>query len=272
MKSFSLALGAAALVAILAGCSGSNAGSQLPSPGAMQLASYHQSGSNIHADVPPDVGRSANWWAYYYCSGSSEICRYHVSYFPYYGGLVTTYLRPCATLTITCTWNSGRGKTYDSFLALIVTGNTALTGDLSGTTLSDTVNVTTSGPKTNFGDFQYGGQPYCSDGAKPSVRFFFISGGLFAYTHYWWSNPVGSYWTLAKDDSTTLSQVVNSPADWSDWNGQPGNYNSQTEARFANSIKHVRWVGLSFGGGCFFENGVNVSGPKRAIFNSTFTE
>jgi hypothetical protein len=255
MKNFSLALGVAALVAILAGCGGSNAGSQLPSPGAMQLTSYHQAG--FHADVAPNTGRNASWWAYYYCSGSSEICRYHVSDFY---GLVTTYLRPPGT------W-SNRNQTYDSWLALLVTGNSSLTGNLTGTTLTDTVNVTTSGKKTDFGSFQANNPPSCTGGAAPNARFFFISGGLFAYTHYWWSNPVS--WTLAKGDPTTISQVVNSPSEWSDWNGMSGSSNIP---RFDNAIKHVRWVGLSFGGGCFFENGVDVSGPKRAIFNSTFTE
>jgi hypothetical protein len=220
-------------------------------------------------DRMPDVGRSANWWAYYYCSGSTEICRYHVS--DYYG-LVTTYLRPCPTGN-SCSWTSGTGHTYDSWLALLITGNTTLTnkGNLSAYTLSDTVNVTTSGKKTNFGNFEANNPASCSSGAAPNTRFFFISGGLFSYTHYWWSNPES--WTLAKQGTaSTIQQEVNEPGDWSDWNGHAGNYNSQTEARFANAIKHVRWVGLSFGGGCFFENGVDVTGPKRAIFNSTFTE
>lgn len=154
---------------------------------------------------------------------------------------------------------------------ILVTGNTSLTGDLSTKTLSDTVNVTTSGQHTDFGAFKANNPPSCSSGAAPNTRFFIISGGLFAYTHYWWSNPVS--WTLAKTASgATITQAVADPAHWSDWNGHPGNYDSQTMARFTNAIKHVRWVGLSFGGGCFFENGVDVTGPKRAIFNSTFTE
>jgi hypothetical protein len=40
---------------------------------------------------------------------------------------------------------------------------------------------------------------------------------------------------------------------------------------FQVAIHNVQTVGLSFGGGCFFENGVTTS-DGSGTFNSTFTE
>jgi hypothetical protein len=240
MKNFSLALGVAALVAFLAGCGGSN-GSQLPSPGAMQLTAFHRSDSAQPNTYMPG---SAKWLMYYYCG--SNICPSKTSN---YYGLVTFYLKPLR------------------YTALLVTADKSLIGDLSSATLSDTVNVT-AGRKADIGTFTYQGEPSCGGGgAAPNARFFFTTGGLFQYTHYWWSSPES--WTLAEGSASTISQVVNDPGEWSDWNGMLGTANP---AKFAKAIARVRTVGLSFGGGCFFENGVTVTGPKRGIFNSTFTE
>jgi hypothetical protein len=243
MKNFSLALGVATLVAILAGCSGSNAGSQLPSPGAMQLTAFHRSDS-----TQPNAYQqgTAKWLMYSYC-GSYNICPSKTSN---YYGLVTFYLKP------------GR------YTALLVTADKLLIGDLTNATLSDVVNVT-AGRNAGPLSFTYQGSPSCGGGgAAPNARFFFTTGGLFQYTHYWWSNPES--WTLAEQGTaSTISQAMNDPGDWSDWNGQPGTANV---AKFDKAISRVRTVGLSFGGGCFFENGVTVTGTKRGIFNSTFTE
>jgi hypothetical protein len=244
MKYFSLTLGTAALVAVLAGCSGSNAGSQLPSPGAMQLTAFHRTDSTQR----DTASGNPKWLMYYYCSASSEICPSHTSY---YYNLVTFYLNP------------GR------YTALLVTTDKSLTGDLTKATLTDEVNVT-AGRKNIIDGFAYQGEPSCGSGggAPPNARFFFTTGGLFQYTHYWWSNPES--WTLAQQpSSSTISQMVNQPGEWSDWNGQLGSVNP---TKFAKAIGKVRMVGLSFGGGCFFENGVTVTGYKRGIFNSTFTE
>ncbi len=244
MKNFSLAIGTVALVAVLAGCSGSNAGSQLPSPGAMQLTAFHRTDSGTRHSGPD--GNPSRWVMYVYC-GSNSICPHNTS--SYYG-LITFYLKPL------------------QYTALLVTKDPTLTGDLTSATLTDQVNVTHNGKTAKYGDFVYQGEPSCSGGPAASARFFFTSGGLFQYTHYWWSNPVS--WTLAQQaSSATITQAVNDPAHWSDWNGMPGTAHL---AKFDNAIKHVNVVGLSFGGGCFFENGVTVSGPGHAIFNSTFTE
>lgn len=56
--------------------------------------------------------------------------------------------------------------------------------------------------------------------------------------------------------------VALDPAQWSDWNGQVGT----TElAAFTAAVQNVSTIGLSFGGGCFFENGVGA--PNGGTFN-----
>jgi len=41
---------------------------------------------------------------------------------------------------------------------------------------------------------------------------------------------------------------------------------------FLEAIHKVQAVGLSFGGGCFFESGVTETGDYSETFSSTFTE
>jgi hypothetical protein len=50
-----------------------------------------------------------------------------------------------------------------------------------------------------------------------------------------------------------------SPSQWSDWNGQNGASSPSVTAGFNAAVAKVNQAGLSFGGGCFFENGVTTS-------------
>ncbi len=68
----------------------------------------------------------------------------------------------------------------------------------------------------------------------------------------------------------TISNPMSDPSLWSDWNGQNGANPLVTEA-FLEATRHVQTVGLSFGGGCFFENGVTTSNNAET-FSSTFSE
>ena len=79
----------------------------------------------------------------------------------------------------------------------------------------------------------------------------------------------------ASSGGGNISQVMNAPAMWSDWNGQSAANPLVTEA-FEEAIHHVQTVGLSFGGDCQFETGAGFQysspPPPYEVFSSNFTE
>jgi hypothetical protein len=158
------------------------------------------------------------------------------------------------------------------YTALLTTSDKSLTGDLTGRTLSATVSVTGMNPATTFLEQNGGG---CTPDSQ-YVRLYFNSGGTGAggqrgfYTTFWWSNPV--HVNLVNDGfgnvAPSTMNVTVDPTQWSDWNGTPG---STVPDAFNTAATKVLSVGLSFGGGCFFENGVTTSDGSGA-FSSTFSE
>jgi hypothetical protein len=158
--------------------------------------------------------------------------------------------------------------------ALLITGQKAkypsLLGDLSG---KSSVSVSlTVGNVT--GVFTYYGEPSCAGpppdlGPAPNVRFYFqtSNAGGFNETHYWWSNPVS--WPLIANGSMSLTNDLNG-AHWSDYFGHFGNDPSYS-AGFAAALSNVTDIGVSFGGGCFFENGVGTTDGSGTFTINTFT-
>ena len=156
--------------------------------------------------------------------------------------------------------------------ALLVTSDTArfptLLGDLTGKSV--TANFTIS---KVTGVFTYYGEPSCAGpppdlGPLPNVRFYFqtSNAGGFDETHYWWSNPV--HYSLTGDGSVTLTNPL-TPATWSDYNGHFGDLTGYTTGFYA-ALSNVTDIGLSFGGGCFFENGVGTTDGSGTFTLSNF--
>jgi hypothetical protein len=58
------------------------------------------------------------------------------------------------------------------------------------------------------------------------------------------------------------------PAGWSDWNGKLG---VDQVAGYMDAASNVTTIGLSFGGGCFFENGVGTTDGGGTLTLDTFT-
>jgi hypothetical protein len=138
-----------------------------------------------------------------------------------------------------------------------------LLGDLSGKTLTATFEISgATGAFTYFGE----GTPDNPCGTPASVRMYFTTdnSGGFAFTHYWWSNPVSQ---VLGNGTFTLTATVE-PAGWSDWNGQNG---ATQTAGFADAASNVILVGFSFGGGCFFENGVGTTDGSGTFQLDSFT-
>jgi hypothetical protein len=137
-------------------------------------------------------------------------------------------------------------------------------GNLSGTTMTATFTV--SGVT---GTFTYGGEPSCG-GTTGNVRLFFESippGTKFAFTNYWWADASPASAVLANGDFT-LTVTVDATQAWSDWNGQPSSTNVDA---FNAAAGNVTAVGLSFGGGCFFENGVGTTDGTGTLTLRAFT-
>ena len=79
----------------------------------------------------------------------------------------------------------------------------------------------------------------------------------------WWSNPIAA---LLTGGSTVQLRVPLTPDQWSNINGQFGNSDTTTLNGFNNTLQHPAMLGFSFGGGCFFGHGVNVSGGTAQFF------
>ncbi len=136
--------------------------------------------------------------------------------------------------------------------ALLVTthGSSPLLGNDVGKTITATFLNGATGAFTYFGEGTADNP--CVFPANTRLYFQTDNGGGFQYTHYWWSDTA---FAILANGAFTISATVQ-PAGWSDWNGQPG----VTQAPgFLDAASNVTMIGLSFGGGCFFENGVGTT-------------
>jgi hypothetical protein len=93
-------------------------------------------------------------------------------------------------------------------------------------------------------------------GIAPSVRPFFWSNGAGSHDNdRWWSNPRA--FTLANGTTTITVPLV--PEAWSNVSGKFGNADPEIKYAFEKALTNVTRFGLTFGGGCSFGHGVNVS-------------
>lgn len=143
--------------------------------------------------------------------------------------------------------------------------DSTLLGNLSSTTITATFTV------SGVND----GATFTSSGTcgstPPTVRIFFESippGAKFAYTNYWWADAPTASYVLANGTVTIKALVDPTLEAWSDWNGQPSAANTDT---FNAAAANVTQVALSFGGGCFFENGVGTTDGSGTFTLSSFT-
>lgn len=85
----------------------------------------------------------------------------------------------------------------------------------------------------------------------------------------WWANPVG-YELQPTSGGVTLT-VPLTPDQWSSVYGKFGNYNATTLAGFQDVLTNLGRAGMTFGGGCFFGHGVNVSGGTARFVLISYT-
>lgn len=153
--------------------------------------------------------------------------------------------------------------TPDTALLLTTQGSQRgnLLGDITGKTVTATFTISGT-------SFSYYGEPDACHAAA-SARLFFETStpGNFAETDYWWSNPASV--TLGAGTATVTAAV-----DGSDWSDYYGHFGTDSEsgsyaAGFAAAAANVTGIGLSFGGGCGFENGVGA--PDASLTLTSFT-
>ena len=167
----------------------------------------------------------------------------------------------------------------DTYTALLTTTDASLTGDLSGTTVQDTITV--SGDAAGFMTQHGGGD--CVGNFPAAVRFYFRSPSASGpstgtppagfYTQFWWSNPENAQLLAGNQPPAIISANMFDPSEWSDWNGQRGDSSPTVMAAFIRATQNVQAIGLSFGGECFFETGVTPTGTfTTEQFSSMFSE
>jgi hypothetical protein len=138
---------------------------------------------------------------------------------------------------------------------LLVTANDPSKNPLLGNHAGQTI-IATANVSGLTGVFTYTGEPSCGS-TTSSVRLYFTStGGPFAFTDFWWSDVAPGSATLDSNNTLTLTATLDPTTPWSDWNGQPS---SGLPTEFTTAASDITSIGLSFGGGCFFENGVGTS-------------
>ena len=133
---------------------------------------------------------------------------------------------------------------------------------LAGRTISATFRI--NAPTATFHYFGEG-SPSNPCGTPASVRLYFSTNGSFGskkdwYSNFWWSRTATSSHVLA-DGTFAISATV-SPGNWSNWNGQ---LDTDRPDGFAAAAADPALIGFSFGGGCFYENGVGATGGSATF-------
>lgn len=99
----------------------------------------------------------------------------------------------------------------------------------------------------------------------PNDHSSFCTGGSANVNNYWWSDT--AFYTFTPGSSpVTVTLTASLSGAWSNICGQ----SSVSNSGFSSSISNIKYVGLSFGSGFFFANGVGVDGTTgTATFQLT---
>jgi hypothetical protein len=146
-----------------------------------------------------------------------------------------------------------------------------LLGDLTGASLAARIGVDVSAGS----EFEYFGEPDGS-GVGATVRLYFeTTTSLGEITcpcqdkgnaSFWYSSPIFVELDALKTGDVTLA-VSLVPSMWADAQERAGDADALQAALFAQAVKDVGTVGLSFGGGRHFHNGAGIrSGTGTGSF------
>ena len=85
----------------------------------------------------------------------------------------------------------------------------------------------------------------------------------------WWSNPIVFDLQATSGDFTLTAPIT--PDQWSSVYGKFGSQDATTLAGFQDALRNLGHVGMTFGGGCFFGHGVNISGGTARFSLISYT-
>jgi hypothetical protein len=142
--------------------------------------------------------------------------------------------------------------------------NGSLLGNLSGNDISANYSIDGSSPVFAY---RTANNP-C--GTPASVRLYFqgATKGGFDPAHYWWSN-LGSN-VLVEGQNQGMTDSLASPQNWTDIYGKSG-ASPEGAAGFEAAVHDVDSIGVSYGGGCFFANGVGLSSGSADFHLNGYT-
>lgn len=82
----------------------------------------------------------------------------------------------------------------------------------------------------------------------------------------WWSNPRAV--TLAPGNGSLTVRLR--PENWSSVNGRIGSVDAEARFAFEKALLNVTRLGITFGGGCSFGHGINISGGAATFVLTEF--
>jgi hypothetical protein len=85
----------------------------------------------------------------------------------------------------------------------------------------------------------------------------------------WWANPMGYELQVTPGDVTLTVPLT--PDQWSSVYGKTGDYDAAALAGFQDALRNLGNIGMTFGGGCFFGHGVNISGGTARFALMSYT-
>ena len=146
--------------------------------------------------------------------------------------------------------------------ALFMTGHPSyrgdLLGDMRGKTVTARIGITvTSGTPI----YTYFGDPGDCGHIPANARFYFQTrpSGPFNPSDYWWSNPINQdLQVLQTMTSPGGSMEISNMFEPNLWSNYFGMFGTADPVGWDHAASNVVAIGLSFGGGCFFENGVGI--------------
>lgn len=159
--------------------------------------------------------------------------------------------------------------------ALLLNTQGSQTGNLLGNIAGETITATFTISDPLGSPFTYYGEPdACGTAASARLYFETSKAGGFNPGQYWWFDGSANGAVQLAPGEFTLTAPV-SAADWSDWDGKLGTQTTADKgygapsAWFAKAAANVTGIGLSFGGGCFYANGVGAAGASLTLTSFT---